>query len=60
MFLARRLILHHIKLLLQKKATEKWYRAVYCEHLNGRSEWYSVAPHQGSEHAPVAETLANR
>src|SRR5260370_2291165 len=38
MFLARRPIHHHIRPLPQKKATPKWYRAVYCENLTGWSE----------------------
>src|SRR5260370_23536293 len=38
MFLARRPIHHHIRPLQQKKATPKWYRAVYRENLTGWSE----------------------
>jgi hypothetical protein len=38
MFLARRPIHHHIRPLPQKKATPKWYRAVYRENLTEWSE----------------------
>jgi hypothetical protein len=37
-FLGERAIHHNNKMLLQKKATEKWYRAVPFKNLTERSE----------------------
>src|SRR5258708_459326 len=39
MFLSNRPLHHHIKPLLQKKATEKWYRLVPIRNLTGGSAW---------------------
>jgi len=41
MFLGRRPLHHQIKPLLQKKATQKWYRTIYFNDLTERPAWRS-------------------
>jgi hypothetical protein len=53
---AKRRIHHNIKALLQKKATEKWYRAVRIKNLTERSEAHSGCATPASVYAGMAQT----
>jgi hypothetical protein len=50
----RRALHHNIKALLQKKATEKWYRAVPIKNLTEGSDARSACNVPVSEHAGIA------
>jgi len=56
----RRAIHHNITALLQKKATEKWYRTVRIKNLTEGSDAHSACSAPASEHAGIAQEAGKR